>query len=131
MADKVLISSIKLTSATKSKVFNRKEIEQFCAQKLKVTVTEDCHQNKNVKCRVILDRLSADYIEDALNGKNTKEKRQCTVKPVPKVNIFFFEFCNLQIHFVISKNADKSLLYFSRLQRKSFVNPEAKKIWRY
>lgn len=87
MAKFVRITSIRITSDKKDKILTKNEIEKFCAERVKISVTEI------KQCRVFLNKLTSTYIQNALRGQIDDDKRKSNVESVPKViNIFIDTF---------------------------------------
>lgn len=137
MAELVRISSIRITSGKNVKVLTKNEIKKFCAERVRITVTENKQnsQDNAFDCRVVLRRLSQKYITNAISGQIAQNEQKSKVETFSKVRYFLYHFIwhdvNLMCHlpFKIFVILPKVLITFSynRLSRLSFVEPKAKK----
>lgn len=74
MADKVYISNITITTKKEKKVLTKKEIEKFCAERVKISVKET-------------------YAKSAINKKQKKSKKNLQLakkNAVPKIGDLVF-----------------------------------------
>lgn len=81
---RVSVKSIQIIVGSTKSEMNQKEIQQFCSEKMQINIVENStSQNDNKVCKVVLNRLSSEYIRNALlgnfAGSNTQKK---TVKTV-------------------------------------------------
>lgn len=82
MANHIKISSIEVISKGKKKLLTNNEIKVFCAERVKISVTETTVSHDNIDCRVVLNRMPEKCIQNALNGRIAKN-----VKSFSKVHI--------------------------------------------
>lgn len=84
MANYICISSIRITSETENKVLTKSEIEQFCEKRIQISVTKTSHNlcDNALNCRVVLNKMSKDYIRNALNGQMNKNEQKHELKPL-------------------------------------------------
>lgn len=87
MDKRVTITTIQVTSETENRFLTMNEIKTFCAERMKITVDkiEDEKIPQKYNCRVILNRLPADYIQNALTGKIVGTSYQSKLKLHSKV----------------------------------------------
>lgn len=104
------------------------EIKKICAERVKITVTETTGNlhDKIVKCRVVLNRMSEKYIQNALSGRIAEK---CEVKSFSKVLcLIFFQTCITYIWTnLLYQRALIWFLYCNLKVKPSFARPTKSK----
>lgn len=81
MDKRVFVESIHIVSGEKTIILNEQEIKKICSERVQISIVE----NKMIKnnsdackksCKVILNRMSSEYIQNALLGKFIDEQTQ-------------------------------------------------------
>lgn len=92
MDKRAIITGIQIISNEKTDVLNRIQIKKFCKEKIQISILESVnsssHKNEPIRsCRVVLNKMSVDYIRNALYGdKIIKNDQQYKDKAISKVN---------------------------------------------
>lgn len=109
MANYICISSIRTTSETENKLLTSREMKQFCAKRVQISATKTIHNvyANTFNCRVVLNRMSEKYIQNALHGKSNEHGQKHERKPLPKVLfLLLFVIFTYYIQTIIIKGTD-------------------------
>lgn len=91
MASHISISSIRIASKTENKLLSKGEIEKFCKERIQISVIKSIGDfaDNALNCRIVLNRMSKEYIQNALQGSFNRNEEKHEVKPFPKVSLLF------------------------------------------